>query len=63
MLATDPKGAAISSLICAELYNTGIIAENIQDAKGGSRVIKFVLTFIREHNPVLHIISTVITLL
>jgi len=33
MLKDDPNGAAISSRICAELYNTGIIAENIQDTK------------------------------
>ena len=34
ILASDPKGAAISSKICAELYNTKIIAEDIQNTKG-----------------------------
>ena len=32
MLKDDPKGAAISSRICADIYKTGVLAETIQDS-------------------------------
>jgi prephenate dehydratase len=34
LLKDDPKAAAISSRICADIYHTGVIAETIQDTKG-----------------------------
>ena len=33
ILKDDPKGAAISNRLCADIYNTSVIAENIQDTK------------------------------
>jgi len=34
LAADDPKSAAIASRICADIYQTGIIAEDIQDTDG-----------------------------
>ena len=36
MLKDDPKAAAISSRMCADIYDTSVIAENIQDTNGMS---------------------------
>jgi prephenate dehydratase len=33
LLKDDPKGAAISNRICGEIYNTSVIAEDIQDTQ------------------------------
>src|SRR5579859_3819045 len=33
MLKDDPKAASISNRICAQIYNTKVIAENIQDTQ------------------------------
>jgi prephenate dehydratase len=33
LLKDDPKAAAISNFICAEIYNTSVIAESIQDTQ------------------------------
>jgi chorismate mutase/prephenate dehydratase len=43
MLKDDPKAAAISSRICADLYNTNILAQDIQDTSGLS-IVSFRLT-------------------
>jgi prephenate dehydratase len=36
LLKDDPKAAAISNFICAEIYNTSVIAESIQDTQSKS---------------------------
>jgi len=33
LLRDDPKGAAISNRICAQIYNTSIMAEDIHDSQ------------------------------
>ena len=33
VLKDDPKGAAISNRICADIYHTSVIAEDIQDSR------------------------------
>jgi len=39
LLKDDPKGAAISNLMCAEIYNTSAIAESIQDTQSNLFVL------------------------
>ena len=40
LLKEDPKGGAISNRICADIYQTSVIAENIQDTQSTLTVQK-----------------------
>jgi len=63
LLRDDPKGAAISNRICAQIYNTLILAEDIHDGQsmettsGGLRL----LMVDRQHDSISRDIRTIVS--